>query len=169
MQLPWFLNFSNDREQNFKFSIMHIHHVILITPWKPLDLRFIFCGGGWSGSGGRGRSYCLIGIINSHIGMFVIKVSITHHAKRQAVLMLVTYCSTACRMLFILLCLLPTICYAHVALTFPQARYPPLDFLDTARTSAPCGVPRPPTRKHIFSFSNFEIFRQKRSSPSLVH
>ncbi|EYB84476.1 hypothetical protein Y032_0315g2258 [Ancylostoma ceylanicum] len=32
---------------------------------------------------------------------------------------------------------------AHVALTFPEARYPPLDFLDTSRTSGPCGVPVP--------------------------
>uniref|UniRef100_A0A915IMZ1 Uncharacterized protein n=1 Tax=Romanomermis culicivorax TaxID=13658 RepID=A0A915IMZ1_ROMCU len=32
----------------------------------------------------------------------------------------------------------------HVRLTFPQARYPPLDFLDNARTTPPCGVPKPP-------------------------
>ncbi|KAI1715744.1 SGS domain-containing protein [Ditylenchus destructor] len=31
---------------------------------------------------------------------------------------------------------------AHVTLTFPEARYPPLDFLDTARTTGPCGVPK---------------------------
>ncbi|VDM38295.1 unnamed protein product [Toxocara canis] len=48
-------------------------------------------------------------------------------------------------MLLLILCLLPTACFAHVSLTFPQGRYPPLDFLDTARTSAPCGVPRPLT------------------------
>ncbi|KIH43447.1 hypothetical protein ANCDUO_26546 [Ancylostoma duodenale] len=35
---------------------------------------------------------------------------------------------------------------AHVALTFPEARYPPLDFLDTSRTSGPCGVPVPRRR-----------------------
>ncbi|KAE9414773.1 hypothetical protein Angca_000168, partial [Angiostrongylus cantonensis] len=32
---------------------------------------------------------------------------------------------------------------AHVALTFPEARYPALDFLDTSRTMGPCGVPKP--------------------------
>ncbi|KAK6732459.1 hypothetical protein RB195_016690 [Necator americanus] len=37
---------------------------------------------------------------------------------------------------------------AHVALTFPEARYPPLDFLDTSRTSGPCGVPLPRRRKY---------------------
>ncbi|KJH45603.1 hypothetical protein DICVIV_08339 [Dictyocaulus viviparus] len=31
---------------------------------------------------------------------------------------------------------------AHVSLTFPEARYPPLDFLDTSRTMGPCGVPK---------------------------
>ncbi|KAK6026921.1 hypothetical protein OSTOST_07095, partial [Ostertagia ostertagi] len=31
---------------------------------------------------------------------------------------------------------------AHVALTFPEARYPALDFLDTSRTMGPCGVPK---------------------------
>lgn len=30
----------------------------------------------------------------------------------------------------------------HITLTFPPARYPPLDFLDTARTIGPCGVPK---------------------------
>ena len=35
----------------------------------------------------------------------------------------------------------------HVSLTFPEARYPPLDFLDTARTLAPCGVPKPQNGK----------------------
>ncbi|KAI6214091.1 hypothetical protein M3Y94_00227700 [Aphelenchoides besseyi] len=29
----------------------------------------------------------------------------------------------------------------HITLTFPQALYPPLDFLDTARTSGACGLP----------------------------
>uniref|UniRef100_A0A0R3RSH7 EGF-like domain-containing protein n=1 Tax=Elaeophora elaphi TaxID=1147741 RepID=A0A0R3RSH7_9BILA len=31
----------------------------------------------------------------------------------------------------------------HVALTFPAVRFPPLDFLDSARTISPCGVPKP--------------------------
>lgn len=30
----------------------------------------------------------------------------------------------------------------HITLTFPPARYPPLDFLDTARTIGPCGLPK---------------------------
>ena len=29
---------------------------------------------------------------------------------------------------------------AHVALTFPQAKYPAYDFLDNTRTGSPCGV-----------------------------
>ena len=33
-------------------------------------------------------------------------------------------------------------CKAHVALTFPPARQPALDFLDSARTPPPCGVPK---------------------------
>ncbi|XGW10304.1 hypothetical protein V3C99_012077 [Haemonchus contortus] len=31
---------------------------------------------------------------------------------------------------------------AHVALMFPEPRYPALDFLDTSRTMGPCGVPK---------------------------
>ncbi|TMS34615.1 hypothetical protein L596_002168 [Steinernema carpocapsae] len=45
--------------------------------------------------------------------------------------------------LFLLIFLI-TSTSAHVALTFPEARYPPLDFLDTARTVLPCGVPKSP-------------------------
>ncbi|VDN03274.1 unnamed protein product [Thelazia callipaeda] len=37
---------------------------------------------------------------------------------------------------------------AHIALTFPPARFPPLDFLDTSRTMAPCGVPKPDSPLH---------------------
>ena len=33
-------------------------------------------------------------------------------------------------------------CRAHVALTFPPARQPALDFLDSGRTPPPCGVPK---------------------------
>ncbi|EJD75614.1 DOMON domain-containing protein [Loa loa] len=33
--------------------------------------------------------------------------------------------------------------FGHVALTFPPVRFPPLDFLDSARTISPCGVPKP--------------------------
>ena len=31
---------------------------------------------------------------------------------------------------------------AHVSLTFPPARQPALDFLDSGRTPPPCGVPK---------------------------
>ncbi|CAD6194044.1 unnamed protein product [Caenorhabditis auriculariae] len=31
---------------------------------------------------------------------------------------------------------------AHLSLTFPPARFPPLDFLDTVHTFSPCGVPK---------------------------
>ena len=31
---------------------------------------------------------------------------------------------------------------AHVSLTFPPARNYPLDFLDSARTRGPCGMPK---------------------------
>lgn len=52
--------------------------------------------------------------------------------------------------------------YAHVALTFPPARYPALDFLDNARTKGPCGVPKPAIGKgtyvhgptHAFVYQN---------------
>uniref|UniRef100_A0A914W6B2 Uncharacterized protein n=1 Tax=Plectus sambesii TaxID=2011161 RepID=A0A914W6B2_9BILA len=33
-------------------------------------------------------------------------------------------------------------CKSHVVLTFPPARYPPLDFLDSSTTVGPCGVPK---------------------------
>ncbi|VIO92847.1 DOMON domain containing protein [Brugia malayi] len=36
----------------------------------------------------------------------------------------------------------------HVALTFPSARFPPLDFLDSARTISPCGVPKPDSPRY---------------------
>ena len=35
----------------------------------------------------------------------------------------------------------------HIRLSHPPARYPALDFLDSARTQAPCGVPKPPLGK----------------------
>ncbi|CAD5226256.1 unnamed protein product [Bursaphelenchus xylophilus] len=43
--------------------------------------------------------------------------------------------------LFLLFYLIPST-VSHVTWTFPEARYPPLDFLDTARTVGPCGVPK---------------------------
>uniref|UniRef100_A0A915PL06 EGF-like domain-containing protein n=1 Tax=Setaria digitata TaxID=48799 RepID=A0A915PL06_9BILA len=45
--------------------------------------------------------------------------------------------------------LLPYDTVGHVALTFPSARFPPLDFLDTARTVSPCGTPRPENPHYI--------------------
>ncbi|VDP58920.1 unnamed protein product [Heligmosomoides polygyrus] len=47
----------------------------------------------------------------------------------------------------LLLLSLPVLNEAHVALTFPDARFPALDFLDTSRTSGPCGVPKPRQRE----------------------
>uniref|UniRef100_A0A1I7WRG9 EGF-like domain-containing protein n=1 Tax=Heterorhabditis bacteriophora TaxID=37862 RepID=A0A1I7WRG9_HETBA len=44
---------------------------------------------------------------------------------------------------FVLIILELPILSAHISLTFPETRYPPLDFLDTSRTMGPCGVPRP--------------------------
>ncbi|OZC05920.1 hypothetical protein X798_07099, partial [Onchocerca flexuosa] len=40
----------------------------------------------------------------------------------------------------------------HILLTFPLARFPPLDFLDSARTISPCGVPKPihPHYTHLY-------------------
>ncbi|VDM57803.1 unnamed protein product [Angiostrongylus costaricensis] len=46
---------------------------------------------------------------------------------------------------------------AHVALTFPEARYPALDFLDTSRTMGPCGVPKP--RKGVAQSQKAHITR----------
>ncbi|CAD5219518.1 unnamed protein product [Bursaphelenchus okinawaensis] len=43
--------------------------------------------------------------------------------------------------IFLLFYLLPAI-VSHVTWTFPEARYPPLDFLDTARTLGQCGIPK---------------------------
>ena len=45
--------------------------------------------------------------------------------------------------LFLLgLSILPQFHDCHVSLTFPPARNYPLDFLDSARTKAPCGMPK---------------------------
>lgn len=37
----------------------------------------------------------------------------------------------------------------HVVLTFPPARYPPLDYLDSASTVGPCGIPKSEYRSFI--------------------
>ncbi|KAL3114920.1 hypothetical protein niasHT_011356 [Heterodera trifolii] len=38
--------------------------------------------------------------------------------------------------------LFPPSSFAHFALTFPETRYPPFDFLDSQRTVGPCGIPK---------------------------
>ena len=43
---------------------------------------------------------------------------------------------------------------AHVALTFPPARQPALDFLDSGRTPPPCGVPKGTKRSYITNNNN---------------
>ena len=43
--------------------------------------------------------------------------------------------------LFILGATLPS-CWTHVSLTYPPARNYALDFLDSARTKGPCGMPK---------------------------
>lgn len=42
----------------------------------------------------------------------------------------------------LLLAIWSEVSQAHVALTFPPARQPALDFLDSGRTPPPCGVPK---------------------------
>ena len=37
----------------------------------------------------------------------------------------------------------------HVSLTFPPARNYPLDFLDSARTKGPCGMPKGKLLFHV--------------------
>ena len=37
----------------------------------------------------------------------------------------------------------------HVSLTFPAARNYPLDFLDSARTKSPCGMPKGKLLFHV--------------------
>uniref|UniRef100_A0A914WJF5 DOMON domain-containing protein n=1 Tax=Plectus sambesii TaxID=2011161 RepID=A0A914WJF5_9BILA len=64
-------------------------------------------------------------------------------------------------LLLLLPVLLLHVAYGHVRLTFPPARYPALDFLDSARTPPPCGVPKPAIdkgiRTSIASGSTFNI------------
>lgn len=45
-------------------------------------------------------------------------------------------------LLLLLLAVWSGVSQAHVALTFPPARQPALDFLDSGRTPPPCGVPK---------------------------
>nr|XP_053637941.1 uncharacterized protein LOC128692680 isoform X2 [Cherax quadricarinatus] len=46
---------------------------------------------------------------------------------------------------------------AHVALTFPPARKYNLDFLDTFRTQAPCGMPKGNIRTSLLQGSSFNV------------
>ncbi|XP_057333014.1 uncharacterized protein LOC130672435 isoform X4 [Microplitis mediator] len=45
----------------------------------------------------------------------------------------------------------------HVALTFPRARKYDLDFLDSARTPGPCGMPRGDIKTSLLSGSQFNV------------
>jgi hypothetical protein len=60
-------------------------------------------------------------------------------------------------LLLFIICIHTTL--AHVRLQYPAARYPALDFLDSARTDSPCGVPKPHsdigTVLGTFLFTNF--------------
>ncbi|VDK17311.1 unnamed protein product [Anisakis simplex] len=56
--------------------------------------------------------------------------------------------------LLFILCFIPKLCYTHVMLTFPRGRSLPLDFLDTTRTSGPCGVPRPSSPQYTNLYTN---------------
>ncbi|XP_018044703.1 PREDICTED: uncharacterized protein LOC108684748 isoform X3 [Atta colombica] len=49
------------------------------------------------------------------------------------------------------------IAHAHVALTFPPARHYDLDFLDNARTPAPCGMPRGHVKTSLLAGSKFNV------------
>ncbi|PAV87493.1 hypothetical protein WR25_18621 [Diploscapter pachys] len=51
-------------------------------------------------------------------------------------------------MILIFLFLLIPQAHGHVSFLFPTARFPPLDYLDSTKTKAPCGVPRPPMPKY---------------------
>ena len=58
-------------------------------------------------------------------------------------------------LLYVIIILLHKIVRGHVSLTFPPARYPALDFRDSVRTKAPCGVDKSPNGREIVSFSLF--------------
>lgn len=49
-------------------------------------------------------------------------------------------CAAVWPLLLLAMCI--GVCRAHVALTFPPARQPAWDFLDSGRTPPPCGVPK---------------------------
>lgn len=42
----------------------------------------------------------------------------------------------------------------HVSLTFPEARFPPFDFLDSFRTTGNCGVPKSSRSIKLFKYKN---------------
>ena len=44
-------------------------------------------------------------------------------------------------------------CWTHVALTYPPARNYALDFLDSARTKGPCGMPKGKLNVHFVTCS----------------
>uniref|UniRef100_A0AC34QB97 Uncharacterized protein n=1 Tax=Panagrolaimus sp. JU765 TaxID=591449 RepID=A0AC34QB97_9BILA len=74
---------------------------------------------------------------------------------------------TAMTRSFLWILFVPTI-FGHVALIYPTARYPPLDFLDTARTLGPCGMPKP-TNPIYTDFVVGESYNLSWTSSHLLH
>uniref|UniRef100_A0A1B0DNA9 Uncharacterized protein n=1 Tax=Phlebotomus papatasi TaxID=29031 RepID=A0A1B0DNA9_PHLPP len=64
-------------------------------------------------------------------------------------------------LLNVLLVVLDSRVYGHVALTFPPARKYDLDFLDNSRTKGPCGMPKVPRRRRMLMLCNqFSCLKQ---------
>ncbi|CAB3404460.1 unnamed protein product [Caenorhabditis bovis] len=59
-------------------------------------------------------------------------------------------------------------CEANVVLTYPQARFPPLDFLPTELTLPPCGVPKP-TKPFYTDLRIGEAYNVTWISPSVLN
>ena len=57
-------------------------------------------------------------------------------------------------MMLLYVLLLAGAAYAHVRLEYPPARYPPVDFLDTARTVGPCGTKQGRKRSSLYNFDH---------------
>ncbi|KZS04520.1 Uncharacterized protein APZ42_032839 [Daphnia magna] len=64
-------------------------------------------------------------------------------------------CAAVWPLLLLAMCI--GVCRAHVALTFPPARQPAWDFLDSGRTPPPCGVPKGSLKTSILSGSTFNV------------
>ncbi|KAG8041160.1 hypothetical protein G9C98_002148 [Cotesia typhae] len=61
------------------------------------------------------------------------------------------------KILLVFITLFVSDAYGHVALTFPRARKYDLDFLDSARTPGPCGMPRGDIKTSLLSGSQFNV------------